>query len=407
MLILHPRVVADPIDSSIIVDAGIAVDGALIVGCGLYRQIRERFGPADEVNLPDCIVLPGLVNAHTHLELSHLKGKIPYDGDFVDWVFRLTKARGDSHDSLVKILIDACRESLQSGVTTVGDICYEHRAWRHLKQLPIRKTCFAEVFGMTVDCDTAEQYLQQCIGDTQTDGLLRLGLSPHAPYSARPGIYETAARLADKYDLALTTHLAETPGELEFLMEGGGPWLEYLRKIGRWDGSFKCPHQSPVEYFLGLDLAGVRVLLGHVNYISDEELSALARTKHSVVFCPRSHGFFGHERHPFERIIEMGVNVCLGTDSLASNETLSILDEMRFLHRQSPGVPVGTLLKMGTINGAIALGWQDKIGSVAPGKEADLIAIPLSGTQSDPLMDILRSAVKPELTMVQGCRVKL
>jgi cytosine/adenosine deaminase-related metal-dependent hydrolase len=103
----------------------------------------------------------------------------------------------------------------------------------------------------------------------------------------------------------------------------------------------------------------------------------------------------------------MGVNVCLGTDSLASNETLSILDEMRFLHRQSPGVPVWTLLKMGTINGAVALGWQDKIGSVAPGKEADLIAIPLSGTQSDPLMDILRSAVQPELTMVQGRRVKL
>ena len=136
MLILHPRVVADPIDSSIIIDAGIAIDGALIAGCGPYRQIRERFGPADEIDLSDCIVLPGLVNAHTHLELSHLRGKIPYDGDFVDWVFRLTKARGDSHDSLEKILIDACRESLQGGVTTVGDICYEHRAWRHLKQLP-------------------------------------------------------------------------------------------------------------------------------------------------------------------------------------------------------------------------------------------------------------------------------
>ena len=232
--------------------------------------------------------------------------------------------------------------------------------------------------------------------------MLRLGLAPHAPYSAGPGIYKLAGELGVKENLTLTTHLAETCEEIEFLANGGGEWAEYLKRVHHWDGSFMCPGKRPVEYFLGLETGGRQFLLAHVNYINDRELEALAQTNHSVVFCPRSHDFFGHKKHRFTEMIEVGINVCLGTDSLASNSSLSMLDEIRFLHGKYPQVPGETILKMATINGATGLNWDDKIGSVEKGKFADLIAIALTGRGKDAMSDILESTEQPRLTMVAG-----
>lgn len=407
MFILHSRIVI-PLDSAAIIDGAVAIDGPLIVGCGHYREILSRFGPADEIDLTDCVLLPGLINAHTHLELSSLKGKVPYRNNFIQWVDSLRQLRSQFNDGTFKrIMNDACRESVQGGVTTVGDISYEHRAWHYLSSQPLRKTCFAEVFGMTGDLDTPDEYLRRCIARTRTDELLRLGLSPHAPYSAGSGVYELSAELAaenssDDSPISLTTHLAETVEENIFLLDGAGPWLDYLKRINKWDGSFICPKQSPVNYFLSLDLADQPFLLAHVNYITDDELTALARTEHSVVFCPRSHRFFNRPAHSFRSMLEAGVNVCLGTDSLVSNDSLSILDEIRFLHEQYPDFSVETLLKMGTLNGAVALGWQDKIGRLTVGMEADLTAVPLTGDNGNPLTDIFESHTRPRLTIVRG-----
>ena len=158
-----------------------------------------------------------------------------------------------------------------------------------------------------------------------------------------------------------------------------------------------------------MNLSQQPFLLAHVNYINDEELHALAQTNHSVAYCPRSHRFFNHPEHPFRRMLTNGINVCLGTDSLASNSSLSILDEMRFLYRNFPDLPPPTILKMATLNAARALGWHDKIGSLTPSLDADLVAIPLTHSQPltpnpqlDPLCDILTSTTPPSLTMVRG-----
>jgi len=401
MLILHGRILL-PVGSSAIVDGAVAVDGAVIVAFGKYQQINERFPDGRKLDLTDCAILPGLVNAHTHLELSGLKGQIKYNGNFIDWVGQVRRLRQKLGGCGEELISQACRESLQSGTTTIGDICYEHRAWRVLADQRIRKRCFAETYGMLAELDDTRRYLTECIEQTQCDELLRLGISPHGPYSAGPAVYKMSAELARQEKLALTTHLAETTQEREFLLNGGGPWLDFLRKIDRWDGSFQCPHLSPVKYFLQLELAGQAFLLAHVNYISDDELELLAQTNHSVAYCPRSHHYFGHRAHRFEQMLSKGINVCLGTDSLASNSTLSILDEMRFIHKQHPGFNNETLLKMATVNGAMALGWQDKVGTIAADKEADLIAIPLTKPNTEPLSDILESSVGPKLTMVRG-----
>ena len=401
MLILRGGTIL-PVDSGEIAAGAVAVEGDKIVGCGSYREIRQEFPPFAEIDLSDCAILPGLVNAHTHLELSDLQGKVPYGGDFVDWVRRLTALRSKSVDALAQTIRQACKNSLVNGVTTVGDICYGHRAWPILVGVGIRKVCFAEVFGQDNNLDVARQYLEQCIAQTQCDDLLRLGLSPHAPYSAEAGLYKLAGELAGQNSLALTTHLAETLAEQEFLTAGTGPWVEHLKHIGKWDGSYVWPGETAVRYFLQLDLGDQAFLLAHVNYLTDDEMAELAGTKHSVAYCPRSHRFFEHQRHHFAQMLEMGINVCLGTDSLASNDTLSILDEMRFIHRQYPEFPAEALLRMATINGARALGWDDKIGTIAGGKYADLVAVPVTGSCSDVLIDLLESGAEAKMTMVAG-----
>ncbi len=400
MFILHARSVLSP-DSPVLPDGAVAVDNDRIAACGPYRRIRQQFPAAEMIDLTDCALLPGQVNAHTHLELTPLKNRISYQGDFFDWVARLRDGRREIVTDLDAALTDAVRQCLRAGVTTVGDICFKHRAWPALARQGLRKVCFAEVFGITADQNSPRQYLENCIAETQTDPLLNLGLSPHAPYSAAPHVYRQASQLAARHRLPLTTHLAETPAEIEFLTSGTGPCLDYSKLIHRWDDSFVCPRQTPVEYFLSLDLSDQSFLLAHVNYLNDDELNALSKTSHSVAYCPRSHHFFGHPEHPFKRLLDAGVNVCLGTDSLASNQSLSILDEMRFLHRRHPELPGPTLLKMATINGAVALRLND-VGLIAPDYQADLIAVPLTQSSSDPLTDLLRSETQPTLTMVAG-----
>ena len=401
MLILHGGIVF-PVGSGAIGDGAVVVDGGAISGCGPYKQIRRNFSDADEIELSGCVLFPGMVNAHTHLELSGLKGQVSYEGDFVDWARRLTAARGRTVDEVAGVVGEACGESVRAGVTTVGDICYYGDTGRYLGDQVIRKTAFAEVFGMTVELGDAVERLERCSAEPTKDSLLRRGFSPHAPYSASGRLYGRVAHLARERGLVLSTHLAEDTAEIEFLQSGGGPWREYLEELGKWDGSFIAPGCGPVQYFLQLDLADQAWALAHVNYISDVELGALARTQHSVVYCPRSHDFFGYRPHRFVEMLAAGINVCLGTDSLASNDSLSILDEVRFLHRRYPDVPCEMLLKMATVNGAVALGWSEQIGTLAPSKQADLIAVRLTGSEADPLVDIWRSEEQPIFTMVAG-----
>jgi cytosine/adenosine deaminase-related metal-dependent hydrolase len=382
--------------------SALAIEGALIVACGEFDTLRRRYRQAEIVDVSDCVALPGLVNAHSHLELSDLQGRAPFEGDFVKWLGGVTQGRRELKGELSDTIADACKMSLTGGVTSVGDVCFRHRAWRHLARQPIRKTCYAEVFGMTSDLESPRAYLERCIEETQEDELLRLGLSPHAPYSAGPGVYEFTGRLAKEHQLPLVTHMAETEAEVEFLTKGSGGWMDYLQRIHMWDGSFAFPGKRPVEYFLSLPISDQSFLLAHVNYINDEELEALAKTQHSVAYCPRSHGFFGHRPHRFREMSAAGINVCLGTDSLASNSSLSILDEMRYLHREFGDPAPEAILAMATVNGAKAIGWSDKIGVIEEGKEADLAVIPLQNFKRDPLVDVLESEEQVKLTMVRG-----
>ncbi len=384
----------------VIREGAVGVESSVITAVGEFSDLRRRFAGAGIIELPDCVLLPGLVNAHGHLELADLRGEVGYEGDFTDWVRRLVQLRGRKRGDLAKTVAAGVRESLSYGVTTVGDISYEHQAWSFLAKERIRKVCFAEVFATTADLAGPGEYLRRCIAKTEGDELLRLGLSPHAPYSTRGEVYELTAALAAEHGLIVTSHLAEDKGEFDFLRDGSGEWVGFLRERGRWDGSFAFPGERPVEYFLGLDLRGQRFLLAHVNYANEQEIAGLAQAGHSVVYCPRSHDFFGHQRHPLMEMLGAGVNVCLGTDSLASNDSLSMLAEMKLVYEQFPGLSPERIIDMATRGGALGLGLQNEIGVLKAGYKADLVALRVAGDEV--LREVVGGECECALTMVDG-----
>ena len=379
-------------------EGAVIVRQGRVLATGPWPRLRGEFSRAEILDLSDCLILPGFVNAHTHLELTHLKGRVEYNGDFPTWVRQVTRQRAHEQ-TLADVLAAGVRQSLAGGATLVGDISHAGNARQHLLGAPIRKVCFAETVGLADDVSPQQASLEEWLDEGGRDSWTQLGLSPHAPYSSGRRLYELTAQLAAKHDVRLTTHLAEMPAEAEFLQTGAGPWRAFLEDIGKWPASFIPPRCSPVEFFLDLDLAGQDCLLAHVNYLDDDELARLARTRHSVAFCPRSHRYFGHKNHRFRDMLAAGINVCLGTDSLASNDSLSMLDEIRFLHREYPDVPPEQLLAMATRNGARALAWDEHTGALEPGKEADLVAVQIT-PRDYPLREVLAGDGPVRMVMI-------
>ncbi len=358
---------------------------------------------AGGVDLGEVVLLPGTVNAHTHLELSGLAGKVRYRGNFVTWLGEVTARRPTDESAIAAAVREGADASLAAGVTCVGDICYGNRAWRTLRDHPLRAVCFAECLGIGRKRHDALTRLGRDMEGMAEDDGLRIGLSPHAPYSVAEQVYRGCLDLARGNNWPLTTHLAETSDEGTFVRHGAGNLHRFLTMLGIIDDNVSATGLSPVAYAARVGLLAHPTLLAHVNYLDDEDLAVLAASPASVAYCPQSHRYFQHREHRFIEMLAAGVNVCVGTDSLASSPTLSVLDELRLLRRRYPELPGATLLAMGTINGARALGWDERIGSLSPGKWADAVAVPLDAdSPDDPIENVLRSNLAPTATIIGG-----
>ncbi len=392
-------------------------NGCVQVENGRIVSVERCQAHAEATDLGDAVVVPGFVNAHTHLELTGCAGRVPYRGSFPQWIADLTAInphRSADAGVLERALADGWAQSLAAGVTAVGDIGIGPRVLRAWRSAPLHLVGFLEVMGLGErfrrlaaerrSAAAVEQMLADLpANDPAEDAahtsrkLRRFGVTPHAPYSTDDLVYGPAIVLARARRLPICTHLAETRDELQFLAKGTGPLRRMLEEMDLWDGTFQPPGCSPVEYVHRLGLLDLRPLLAHVNYASDGDLDLLARSQACVAFCPRSHLFFQHEPHRYRDMLARGINVCLGTDSLASNASLSILDELRHL-AVTGHLPHPQLLAMGTIAGARALGLDDRIGSLEPGKHADLVAVPLAHpATADPLADVLHSQAPPAI----------
>ena len=385
------------------------------------RSAAHETGPS-VLDYGAAVVLPGLVNAHTHLELTHLAGKVPprdagmataESVDFADWLRRLLGHMRDTGDDAEVITASVNRGaalSLGAGVTTVGDITRLPNVTRPaLRYGRLRVVSFGEVIAIGALRDTLHHRLRAATDTSQDSDVLVAGVSPHSLYTCDHRALRACKAAATDARMRLCMHLAETLDEEACTSSGSGELVDFLRSVGVWDASVKHPGLCPVEYAAELGMLSPRTLLAHVNYVSDADLERIARSGAHVAYCPRTHAEFGHPPHRFREMLARGTNVCVGTDSLASNPSLSVLDELRHLRRTFDDLSANqcvdhhTLFETGTLRGARALGMESTIGSLDPGKRADVVVVPLDPTgDRDPLENVLRSDLAPTQVYVGG-----
>ncbi|MCA9253203.1 MAG: amidohydrolase family protein [Phycisphaerales bacterium] len=366
--------------------------------------------PTDDLNVIDCgnaVLMHGLVNAHTHLELGTLHNTVQPTHDFVGWLERLAtimRSMNTDREDIKLAVRNGLQRSLESGVTHVGDISRFASITREtsagIRSRP-NVTSYAEVLGsMSIEPD---QLLDQSADLHRLPTALVQGISPHATYSVPHGFMLKCAVVAAATRAPVCIHAAESLEEEEFLLRGTGRLREFLESMGVCDSSHKPIGVRPIEFLNRTFSLKPNTLLAHCNYVNIDEIRLIATEKTSVVYCPRTHHAFGHPPHRFDDMLDAGVNVCLGTDSLASNPSLSMLDEIRFLRRHRTDVSSETILRMATVNGEIALRAKGETHLSLIGSRADLIAIPIDPNgSSDPCENILTNTHVPTHCMVAG-----
>lgn len=377
--------------------------GVVVVEGERIAAVEPRGRRTADVDLGNIAILPGLVNAHTHLDLSGMRGKCPPGADFTEWLRGVIGYRRRQTPEQTEADIRAgLAESLQLGVTLLGDIASDGASWNALVTSEIRAVVFYELLGLSRSrAETAIQRgFEWLSSDTRcpTD-TCRPALSPHAPYSVHSWLFQQASSLTNCYDVPCATHLAEDRGELQLLRERAGPFVDFLKEVGAWDeGGLAHSPEEVIESCLGAE----PLLWIHGNYLPPAvELDPY--TNPTIIYCPRTHAAFGHPPHPFREFLARGVRVALGTDSLASNPDLDILAEARFVHAKHPDVPGTTLLRMVTLSGSEALGWDDETGSLTPGKSADLVVLPLPDEErADPHDLVLETSLPVQKTLFRG-----
>lgn len=334
-------------------------------------------------DLGNMAIIPGLINAHTHLEFSNFEKPLGPTAPFTDWIRAVMKSRFENSGSAKLPIRQGIKECLDSGTTCLGEIATSSESLHLLEQRQPapRAVVFRECLGFSANRipeqeQIASQFFDE-IPDQADSPLIQIGLSPHAPYSVHPDLYLSLIQQAHDQNAAVAVHLAETQGELEMLNHRRGPFVDLLKELGLWDPDILKEGVRLSDYLAPLAELTCALAI-HGNYFGAAEIEFLKQTPQiSVVYCPRTHHYFRHTLHPWLLMIEQGINVALGTDSRASNPDLSLWNELLFLREQFPDVATELILECGTLAGARALGLSQEVGSLTAGKRADLALIQL------------------------------
>ncbi len=384
-----------PVATAPIADGVITIDRERIVAV-------SSIATTDTLDLGDVVLLPGLVNTHTHLEFSDCTKPLGRPGmPLPEWIRQVIGARHRADRDSSLAIAQGLAESLHAGVTTLGEISTTSPS-AYATFAGSQLLAFQEVIGFSAArCDSVQADCEQRVSFVIANNLA-MGISPHAPYTVHPALLRRLVGTANNRNLLVAMHLAESREELELLEHGTGPFQQLLADRSMWDAEAIPRGSTPLDYLRVLAEAP-RALVIHGNYLRVEEIEFLAknRDRMSVAYCPRTHAYFEHEPYPLAEMLAAGVRVVLGTDSRASNPDLSLLSEMRFVAARFPELPAETILQMGTALGAEALGLTDEVGTLAPGKLADLVAIPCPA-DVNPLAAILHGTAEPSHVFVRG-----
>ncbi|MGC8552560.1 MAG: amidohydrolase family protein [Phycisphaerae bacterium] len=366
--------------------------GGVIADVGSGAALRRRYPRATIKNDGSCVLMPGFVNAHTHLELGYLADKLTRRRlAFPQWVIALMAAYPDAQSAqtvITQAVIRGRRDSLAAGVTCIGDICRHHALVRAASRHGGPRTVsFGEITALGRSRHLLTDRLATAM-DTpaarrqKRNSLLQIGLSPHAPYSVEGPALKHIVAAACKAKLPLTMHLAELAAEADFLRDASGPlgrrW-QIVKNLNLLDDAVPHFDGGPIRWAAahGLLRARVPVVLAHVNYADNAELDILAAGRASVAYCPRTRHYFGHDAaapHRWRDMLARGINVCLATDSLASNPDISVLLEAAWLFKRDPSLDPVTLIELITRRGATALGLADVCGQLRKGLRGDIQA---------------------------------
>ena len=395
MIRYHARWVL-PISAEPIRDGWVLVDRGRIVGVGR--------GPADEgvrtIDLGESAVLPGLVNAHTHLELSYLRDRVSPASAFVTWIRDVMAARREQPDPTAPEIMNAVdaaiEQSVLCGTALVGDISNTLVTWPALARSELGGVLFYELIKF--NAPEPEAFVTAAL--SAVDALaradrLRANLAAHAPYSVAPLVFGAIREALDRRpDDRCSVHLSESAEEMEFIALGSGAWRSLLEDVGAWNPAWNPSGVSPVQY---LDEAGFldsRVIAVHGVQMTGDDLARLKRRGTTLVTCPRSNGHTGAGVPPLRQFYESGVPIAIGTDSLASAPDLSVFAEVATMRALDPEIPASRLLESATRVGARALGLDDQYGTIEAGKRARLLSVAVPASTDD-VQEYLVSGVDP------------
>jgi 5-methylthioadenosine/S-adenosylhomocysteine deaminase len=365
-------------------NGAVAVEGELIAGVGSQTELVERFPGFKLESLREAIIFPGLINTHTHLELTAMRGYLENEErDFFAWLKKLTVARLElltSDDLRVSVTWGAC-EAVRAGITSVGDASDSAMmSMLALHEVGLRGVVYQESFGPDARLATENfERLKLKLEELKTiqTALVRPGVSPHAPYTVCGPQLELIAELATAEDLPVMMHAAESEAEALFLLEGCGVFADGLaRRSIEW----KAPGVSTIRYLKQVGILQTRPLLAHCIRVDDDDIEMLRTSGAKVAHCPKSNAKLGHGRAPLAKFIAAGVPVGLGSDSVASNNTCDILEEARFATLLSRAA--GAHIAAEEAFRAATLG-----GQLIEGAQADLVVVSLTGTHQLPSYD--------------------
>ena len=403
MTILYSARWVLPVATAPIAKGAIAIEGTEIVGVGSEAQLSQRYPDAERKAFGEAAILPGFINAHSHLELTAMRGFLDgVEGDFFAWLKKLTIARLElmtADDLLVSATWGAC-EALKAGVTCVADASdAAGESMKALRDTGLRGIVYQESFGP--DPKFARENFTKLsdkiarLKPMQTP-LVRVGVSPHAPYTVSAPQLEMISAFALAERLPLMMHAAEAVAERMLLAEGSGSFAEGFVSRGiEWS----APGLSSIKYLARHGILETQPLLAHCINVDAEDLDIIAETQTRIAHCPKSNAKLGHGRAPFVEFVRRRIPVGIGSDSVASNNTCDLLEEARFAlllarTETAPGnVAASDVLYTATAGGARALGLEAQIGGLREGCQADFAIVSLAGTQQLPSYDPVNTLI--------------
>jgi cytosine/adenosine deaminase-related metal-dependent hydrolase len=362
--------------------AGRPISGGVVgVERDRITSVGEFDGGAVE-DLGGVAILPGVVNAHTHLELSWMRGQVARGTSMPAWAASLMSLRRTVSSESAEPIADAIVEARRSGTCLVGDVANTLATYDPLLDSELSAAVFRELLGFSpTDPDALVAAAADQIASLTPVAWLRPAIVPHAPYSASPDLIRAIVRRTKGRPLSV--HLGESAQEIQFLREGTGEWRVLLESLGVWTPSWTPPHCGPVEYLERLGALSEHLVAVHGVHFGEDDLSRLAASRATLVTCPRSNRWTGAGDPPIGRFYASGVRVAIGTDSLASVEDLNLFAELAEVRRLAPSVPASRLLDSATRAGAEALGFASELGTIEPGKRGQLLAVRLPDPTTD------------------------